>query len=105
MCFCIIDTKCKFLLSINKDWNILLKFLGEVTPLVFKNNFRIILGSKSEKFKNIEARKKIRYSYKKERTFIFPAMHSILFKYVFQLYEFYKEPLCRKLKNLKNFYC
>ena len=39
---------------INKDWNIFLKFLGEVTRLVFKNNLRIILGSKSEKFKNVK---------------------------------------------------
>ena len=29
------------------------------------NNLRIILGSKSEKFKNIEARKKFRHSFKR----------------------------------------
>ena len=51
--------------NINKDWNIFLNFFGEVTPLVFKNNLRIILGSQSEKFTNIEARKKFRHSYKK----------------------------------------
>ena len=45
-----------------------LKFLVGVAPLVFKNNLRIILGSKSEKFKNIEALKKVKYSYKKEYT-------------------------------------
>jgi len=38
--------------NINKDWNIFLKVLGKDTPLVFS---RIILGSKSEKFKRIEA--------------------------------------------------
>ena len=42
-----------------KDWNTFLKFLGEVIPLVFKNKLRIILGSKSDKFKNIEAQKKL----------------------------------------------
>ena len=42
-----------------------LKFLGEVTPLVFKNNLRIILRFKSEKFMNIEARRKAGNSYKK----------------------------------------
>ena len=31
-----------------------MKFLGHVTSLVFKNNLRIILRSKSAKFKNIE---------------------------------------------------
>ena len=49
----------------NKDWNMSLKFLGEVTPLLLKNNLRIILGSKSEKFKNLEAQQKGRYSCKK----------------------------------------
>ena len=52
--------------NINKDWNIVFNFLGEVTPFVFKDNLRIILGSKSEKFKNIEARKKFKYSSTKE---------------------------------------
>ena len=33
------------------------------STLVIKSNLRIILGSKSEKFKNIEARQKVRYSY------------------------------------------
>ena len=50
--------------NMNKDWNILLKFLGKVAP--FKNRLRIILGSKSEKFKNLEARKKVRKSYEQE---------------------------------------
>ena len=33
--------------------------------LVFKNNLRIIPGSKSEKFTNIEAKQKGKYYYKK----------------------------------------
>ena len=41
--------------SINKDWNIFLKFLGEVKHMLFRSNLRMILGSESEKFKNIEA--------------------------------------------------
>ena len=48
-----------------------LKFLGEVTSLVFRNDLRIILDSKSEKLKNIEAPNKCRHSYEKEgRTLI-----------------------------------
>ena len=43
-------------------------FLGEVIPLVIKNTLRKILGSKSEKFKKIEARPKVRNFYKKERS-------------------------------------
>ena len=42
-----------------------IKFLSEVAPLIFKNALKIMLGSKSEKFKNIEARQKVVYSYKK----------------------------------------
>ena len=46
-----------------------LRFLDKATPLVFKNSLRIILGSKSENFKNAEARQKGRDSYvKKEFT-------------------------------------
>ena len=41
--------------SINKDWNIFLKFLGEVKHMLFRSNLRMILGSEAEKFKNIEA--------------------------------------------------
>ena len=41
-----------------------------VAPLAFKNNLRIILGSKQEKFKNMEAGKKFRHSYKKERNHV-----------------------------------
>ena len=44
--------------NINKDWDIFLKYLGEVKPLVIKNNLKVILGSKSENFKNIKAGKK-----------------------------------------------
>ena len=49
----------------NKDWNIISKFKAKL-HLAFKNNLRIILGSKSEKFENIAAQKKVGYSYKKE---------------------------------------
>ena len=52
--------------NINKDLNIFLEFLGEITPLVFKNNLRIILGSKSEKLKNVETQKKLSILIKKE---------------------------------------
>ena len=34
--------------------------------MLFKSNLRIIIGSKSEKFKNIEAREEFRFSCKKE---------------------------------------
>ena len=34
-----------------------------VTPLIFKNNLRIIKGQKLKKFKNSEAERNIRYSY------------------------------------------
>ena len=37
-----------------------------------KNNLRIIWGSKPKIFKNIEAQKKIRYSYKKNRVYSLP---------------------------------
>ena len=43
--------------DINKDFNISLSFPDQATPLTFKNNLRIILSSKIEKFKNIETRK------------------------------------------------
>ena len=36
--------------DINKDMNIFLLFPDQATPFTFKNNFRIILGSKPEKF-------------------------------------------------------
>ena len=39
------------------------KYLCGTTSLVFKNNVKIILSSKSEKYKNIETWKKARYSY------------------------------------------
>ena len=39
----------------DKDLITLLSFSNEVTPFKFKNNLRIILGSKLEKFVNIEA--------------------------------------------------
>ena len=50
--------------NINKDRNILLSLPVQVTSLTFKNNLRIVLGSKREKFKNNEARQKYRYSSK-----------------------------------------
>ena len=37
----------------------ILRVLGKVAPSEFKNNLRIILGSKSQTFKNIEALKKL----------------------------------------------
>ena len=49
-----------------QNWNIFLKFLGEVKPVLYKNNLRIILGSKSEKFENIEAQKIFRHSYNRK---------------------------------------
>ena len=42
-----------------------LKFSDEAKLLVFENNLRIILSSKSGKFTNIEARKTVRNSYRK----------------------------------------
>ena len=45
--------------DINKDLNISLSFPDEATALTLKNNLRITLGSKLEKFKNIEARRKL----------------------------------------------
>ncbi len=35
-----------------------------------ENNLRILRGSKQQKIKNIEAQKKIRYSYKKKRVYV-----------------------------------
>ena len=49
----------------DKDWNIFLECLGEVIPLAFKNNLRIILGSKLEEVKDVEAKEKVSYSYQK----------------------------------------
>ena len=43
--------------DINEDLNTFLLFSGEVTLFKFKNNLRIILVSKLEEFKNIDARK------------------------------------------------
>ena len=45
--------------DINKDLNIFLSLPDRATPLTLQNNIRVILGSKPEKFKNIEARKKL----------------------------------------------
>ena len=47
--------------DVNKDLNVLLSFSVEVTPWTIKNNFEIILGSKANGFKNIEARKKLAF--------------------------------------------
>ena len=55
---------------VNKDLNIFLKLLDEVMHLVFKNNLRTTLRSKSEKFKNIEARKNLGILIKRECTSI-----------------------------------
>ena len=49
----------------------------------FKNNLRIILGSISENFKNIEAQQKFRYSYEKSKyDTIFRFARSMLMKIV-----------------------
>ena len=56
-----------------------LKLLGEVIHLVFKNNSRISLDSKSEKFKIIEAQQKARFSYKEQcipRTWLTHLVHA-----------------------------
>ena len=44
--------------DIDKDFHILLSFPDQATPWKLQNNIRIILGSKPENFKNIEAQKK-----------------------------------------------
>ena len=44
--------------------------------MVSKNNLRIILGSKSEKFKNNEAQKKFGYSYIEFIVFLFVNVHN-----------------------------
>ena len=58
---CKIQTLVQFydVVIINKDWNMILKFLGKVKLLVFKNNLRIILGSIQEKCKNMKLGEKI----------------------------------------------
>ena len=48
--------------DINKDLSIFISYLDE--PFKFKNKSIIILGSKPEKFKNIEAQQTIRQFYK-----------------------------------------
>ena len=70
---CIIDTKYKSLLGfvrcIKTSTKIVMysiNFCCIFVLLVLKNNLRIILGSKSEKFRNIEVLQKVRHSYKKD---------------------------------------
>ena len=41
---------------LRKDLKTFLSFLGEVTPFKFKNNLRVPLGAKPEKFKNSSAK-------------------------------------------------
>jgi len=41
----------------DKDLNTFLSLSDEVTPFKFKNNFKMISGSKPEKFENIETQK------------------------------------------------
>ena len=43
----------------------ILLFPDQATLLTFQINLRTILDSKPEKFKNIEARQNVRYSFKK----------------------------------------
>ena len=50
--------------NIDRDLNVFRSFSDEVTSFKFKNNLRIILGSKLEKVKSIEALLKADYSYK-----------------------------------------
>ena len=45
--------------DIDKDFNAFFSLSDEVTPSKFKNNLRIILGSKPERFKNNEAQEKL----------------------------------------------
>ena len=45
--------------DINKDLNIFFPFPDQATPLTLENNLGTILGSKPEKIKNIESRKKL----------------------------------------------
>jgi len=49
----------------DKDLNTFLSLSDEVTPFKFKNNFKMISGSKPEKFENIETQKNVWCSYKK----------------------------------------
>ena len=51
----------------NKDFNKFFSFSDDVTPFKYRKNLRIILRSKPEKFKNIEAHQKARYSYRNVR--------------------------------------
>ena len=51
--------------DIDKDLNIFLLFPDQATPLTFKNNLRIVLGSNPEKSKNMKARKRVRYPRRK----------------------------------------
>ena len=48
--------------DISKDLNIFLLLPNRATALTLKHNLRIILGWKPEKFKTIEARKKVEYT-------------------------------------------
>ena len=56
--------------KIKKHLNIFLWFSDDVTPLTLKNNLRIILDSKPEKFKNIDARNNVKVC-----TFMFVECH------------------------------
>ena len=56
---------CIIIYDVNKDLNTLLSFPDQAIPLKLKNDLRIILDLKPEKTKNIETRKKFKYSYKK----------------------------------------
>ena len=52
--------------EINKDLNILLSFPNEAAPLLLKDSLRIVLGPKPKQFQNMEARRKVGYSYRKK---------------------------------------
>ena len=54
-----------FSYGIDKDLNIFLSSPDQARTLILKYGLKTILGSKAEKFKNIKARKKVGFSYKK----------------------------------------
>ena len=55
----------------SKGWNIFLKIIGEITPLIFKNKFKNNSKLKIRKSWNIEARHKIRCCFKKEESILY----------------------------------
>ena len=62
----IFSTLALFYDEMKKKFHVSLRLSGEATHLVVEDNFRKILDSKSEKFKNIEAHQKYRYPFQKK---------------------------------------